>query len=102
MLQVMRCKPSMIRPSQNKSTPGAQQQQGGGNQQQRGGPRGGMDNRPQKVPGFNVAYVGNIAFETSLEELQELFQPCVPRCAFAFAFDPSSAWICSIVTVVEH
>jgi nucleolin len=36
-------------------------------------PAGGS--KPGKTPGYNVAYVGNIAFEVEPQELQQLFSP---------------------------
>lgn len=44
-----------------------------------GGNRGGAagsSGRPGKTPGYNVAYVGNIAFEVTPEELKEVFADC--------------------------
>jgi hypothetical protein len=41
-------------------------------QQQQGG--GGGD--PARTPGYNVAYVGNIAFEARPEDISELFEAC--------------------------
>ena len=62
-----------------------QQQQGSPQQQQQQQVEGGTSKAvaatpngssgPQKTPGYNVAYVGNIAFEVTPQELQELFSP---------------------------
>ncbi|GBF98079.1 hypothetical protein Rsub_10307 [Raphidocelis subcapitata] len=41
----------------------------------RGGAAGGSG-RPAKTPGYNVAYVGNVAFEVTREELAEVFSDC--------------------------
>jgi hypothetical protein len=44
-----------------------------------GGTRGGAagsSGRPTKAPGYNVAYVGNVAFEVTREELAEVFADC--------------------------
>jgi hypothetical protein len=41
-----------------------------------GGGAAGAAGRPAKTPGYNVAYVGNVAFEVTREELAEVFGAC--------------------------
>ena len=84
-MQVDRCKAAQSGKKAKAQQAPAQQQQQGSPQQQQQQVEGGTSKAvaaypngssgPQKTPGYNVAYVGNIAFEVTPQELQELFSP---------------------------
>ena len=93
--QVERCKAAAVAKTLKASVASArtqQQQQQQQQPQQRGRhhipeqqqQQGGGGGDPARTPGYNVAYVGNIAFEARPEDISALFEACnvtkVGRC----------------------
>jgi nucleolin len=68
--------PAAAAPAASPAAAAAARDAGGdGGGANRGG-RAGGSGRPQKAPGYNVAYVGNVAFEVTRDELAEVFADC--------------------------